>query len=325
MNHRQRIEAVLSGAPTDRIPVALWRHFPVDDQSAATLAEAVLEFQQAYDFDLVKVTPASSYCVRDWGVQDVWRGSTEGTREYTHYVIHHPEDWGKLKPLDPYRGSLGEHLSCLQWIISELEPHTPVIPTIFSPLAQAKNLAGRELLITHLRQFPEAVHGGLKVIAESTQRFIQAAGELGISGIFYAVQHAQFSLLSRDEYLAFGRSYDLNVLEVAKDLWLNILHLHGNYVMFDLFVDYPVAVINWHDRETEPSLATGQKLFPGVVCGGIQREQTLVLGTPEQVIAEARDAISATDGRKLILGTGCVVPITTPRANLMAARRAVEL
>lgn len=325
MNHRQRLEATLSGAPTDHVPVALWRHFPVDDQSAATLAEAVLEFQRVYDFDFVKVTPASSYCVKDWGVQDEWRGSTEGTRDYTRYVIHHPDDWVKLQPLDPYQGALGEQLSCLQWIISELEPHTPVIPTIFSPLAQAKNLAGRELLITHLRQYPEAVHSGLRVIAESTRRFIEAASKIGISGVFYAVQHAQYSLLSQDEYLAFGKPYDLSVLDVARGLWLNVLHLHGAHVMFDLFINYPVAVINWHDRETEPDLLLGQKRFPGVVCGGLQREQTLVLGTPEQVIAEARDAISVTNGKKLILGTGCVVPITAPRANLFAARRAVEL
>jgi uroporphyrinogen decarboxylase len=31
-----------------------------------------------------------------------------------------------------------------------------------------------------------------------------------------------------------------------------------------------------------------------------------------------------TGGRRFILGTGCVVPITAPRANLFAARNAVE-
>jgi len=324
MNHRQRLEAAISGAPTDRVPVALWRHFPVDDQSGVTLAEATLEFQRTYDFDFVKVTPASSYCVKDWGVQDEWRGSTEGTRDYTHYVIRYPDDWGKLKPLDPYQGSLGEQLSCLERLISQLDGHTPVIQTVFSPLAQAKNLVGREMLIAHLRQYPQAVHRGLEVISESTRRFIEAASKIGISGVFYAVQHAQYSLLSKEEYLTFGRTYDLAVLEAARALWLNVLHLHGVHVMFDLFVDYPVAVINWHDRETEPDLIEGQKRFSGAVCGGLQRERTLVLGTPEQVTAEAKDAILATGGKRFILGTGCVVPITAPRANLIAARRAVE-
>ncbi len=82
MNHRARIEACLSGAPMDRPPVALWRHFPVDDQSPATLAAATANFQRTYDFDLVKVTPSSSFCLRDWGIKDEWRGAPEGTREY---------------------------------------------------------------------------------------------------------------------------------------------------------------------------------------------------------------------------------------------------
>jgi uroporphyrinogen decarboxylase len=51
----------------------------------------------------------------------------------------------------------------------------------------------------------------------------------------------------------------------------------------------------------------------------------MLLGTPDQVISEAREAIEITGGRKFILGTGCVAPITTSHGNFMAARRAVDL
>jgi uroporphyrinogen decarboxylase len=103
-----------------------------------------------------------------------------------------------------------------------------------------------------------------------------------------------------------------------------MLHLHGEEIMFEQFVNYPVAVINWHDRDTSPTLNEAQKHFSGTVCGGLQRERTMVLGTPQQVTVEANDAIQATGGRRFILGTGCVLPITTPRANILAARQAVE-
>jgi uroporphyrinogen decarboxylase len=95
--------------------------------------------------------------------------------------------------------------------------------------------------------------------------------------------------------------------------------------MFDLFVDYPVAVWNWHDRETPPALAEAQRKVSGAVLGGLSRVKALVRGTPEQVIAEAREAIAQTGGRRFILGTGCVVPIHAPEVNLRAARRAVEM
>jgi len=323
MTHRQRLERTLAGELPDRPPVALWRHFPVDDQTPDGLAAAALDFQRTYDFDLVKVTPASSFCLKDWGVDDAWRGAPEGTRDYTVRVIHEPEDWRRLRPLDPRQGHLGAQLTCLRLLVEELAPHTPVIQTIFSPLAQAKNLVGPEQLLIHLRRYPDAVHEGLRVITETTIRFIEAARETGIDGVFYAVQHAQYGLLSADEFRTFGREYDLRVMDAAADLWLNVVHLHGSEVMFDLVADYPAAVLNWHDRETSPSLAEGQQRFPGVVCGGLRRWDTLVLGDPESVRREAQDAIQATGGRRFILGTGCVVPTLAPRANLFAARQAV--
>jgi len=324
-SHRQRLEACLSQAPVDHAPVALWRHFPVDDQTPEGLAAATLAFQKIFDFDLVKVTPESSFCLKDWGARDEWRGATEGTRDYTNRVIQRPEDWARLPILDPTSGYLAAQLTCLRLLVKELGPDTPVIQTIFNPLSQAKNLVGGADLLVHMRRFPDALHSGLKTITDTTLRFIEAAIQTGISGVFYAVQHAQYGLLSEKEFLEFGRAYDLELLAPAKELWLNMLHLHGTEVMFDKVTDYPVSVINWHDRETSPSLAEAQAQFPGVVCGGLRREETMVLGSPEQVRAEARDALQSTQGKRFILGTGCVLPITAPYGNIMAARRSVEL
>lgn len=324
LTHTQRMEKCLAGDQPDRVPVALWRHFPVDDQIPENLARAVVNFQRTYDFDLVKVTPASSYCIKDWGVDDRWTGNPEGTRDYTERVIIHPEDWEKLRPLDPRKGFLGAQLTALKHIVDELGDGVPILQTIFNPLAQAKNLVSSSDLTVHLRQYPDAVHAGLKVIAGTTIDFMEACLTTGIAGFFYAVQHAQLSLLNPQEYREFGVAYDREVLEAARPAWLNMLHLHGNDVMFDLVSDYPVQIINWHDRETWPSLTEAQKRFSGVVCGGLSRWSSMVLGTPEKIVAEARDAYAQTDGRRFLLGTGCVVPVLAPHGNLYAARHAFE-
>jgi uroporphyrinogen decarboxylase len=80
VSHRQRIESCLRGGSEKGVPVALWRHFPVDDQQPETLAVCTSAISNStYDFDLLKVTPASSYMAKDWGIRDVWRGATEGT------------------------------------------------------------------------------------------------------------------------------------------------------------------------------------------------------------------------------------------------------
>lgn len=332
MNHKmrkqQRLETCLSGGTPDRTPVALWRHFPVDDQTPDGLAAATVEFQRQYDFDLVKVTPASSFCLKDWGARDGWQGAAEGTRTYTYRVIQNPEDWSRLTVMDPYQGHLGAQLTCLQLLITELksgDDPVPVLQTIFNPLSQAKNLVGGDVLRVHLRCYPDAVHQGLRTILETTRRFLEAALHLGLDGIFFAVQHANYDLLTEQEYDQFGTFYDLQLLDMVKDLWLNMLHLHGENIMFNRFVDYPVGVINWHDRETYPSLSEAQSLFPGAVCGGLERQAVMVLGNPVQVTSQARDAIVETEGKRFILGTGCVMPVIAPRANILAARKSVEL
>ena len=321
--HRERLHACLAGKTIDRPPVALWRHFPVDDQSPETLAAATLQWQQTFDFDFVKVTPASSFCVKDWGVEDVWEGHTEGTRRYTKRIVFKPEDWEKLLESNPSTPHLAGQLRCLHLIKQGLDPETPFIQTIFSPLAQAKNLAGNDTLIAHLRLHPEAVMKGLETIARSTRRFVEAALETGIDGIFYAVQHAQGAYLSQKEYQTFGLPFDKQVIEPAKSCWLNLLHLHGREVYFPLLSSLRFPIINWHDRETAPSLAEAQKIYQGIVCGGL-RQDTLVYGDKDEAQKEARGAIEQTGGLRMILSTGCVVPVIAPYGNLLTARESVE-
>jgi uroporphyrinogen decarboxylase len=321
--HRERIQACLNGEETDRTPIALWRHFPVDDQNPELLAASTLHFQNTYDFDIVKVTPASSFMVKGWGVEDQWMGDSEGSRRYTKRIIKEPGDWEKLKVLDPNSAHLSGQLACLRLIKQNLSLETPLIQTIFNPLSQAKNLAGNDLLMQHIREYPEAVMKGLDTIAKTTAKFVESVCQIGVDGLFYAVQHAQSDLLSLDEYKIFGTSYDQRVLEPANILWCNMLHLHGKNVYFSVLRFYDFQIVNWHDRETYPTLEEAQSLFNGALCGGL-RQDTLVLEDQAKVQEEAADAIKQTKSHRFILGTGCVVPMTASHGNLIAARKSVD-
>lgn len=95
--------------------------------------------------------------------------------------------------------------------------------------------------------------------------------------------------------------------------------------MFDLVADYPAQVLNWHDTETPPSLTDALSCTSMALCGGLRQWETMVRGTPESVRVEALHATAATEGRRLILGTGCVTPIVAPTCNLVARRHGVEL
>lgn len=322
-NKRRRLEAIISGAKPDRVPVALWRHWPGDDQDAAALAAAHLRWQQDYDWDLLKVGPASNYSVTDWGVEDRWEGHIEGTRETTFWPVRYPDDWSALQPLDPRRGMLATQIEALSLVRKTVGDEVPVLATIFSPLSQAKHLAGQDAMLAQMRSDEDAFRQGLDTITESTLRFIEAAKAAGISGVFYAVQHARYQLLSREEFVKFGRAYDMRVLEATADLWLNMLHIHSHGIMFDLVANYPVQLVNWHDRETAVSLRDGLDQIQGAASGGID-QWSMHQESPEQALSEARDALEQTGGRRLMLGTGCVVMVTTPLRNTRALREFAE-
>ncbi len=323
MDKRDRLEAAIHGEAVDRVPVALWRHWPGDDQRADDLAAAHIAFQREFDWDFVKVSPASSFCLTDWGVQDRWEGNLEGTRTYTRRVVETPEDWLALKVLDPTQGALGRQLRCLEILHEAFKEEVPFIQTVFSPLAQAKNLAGDEILTLHMRLNAGQLHHALQTIADTTVRFIQEAKKRGIAGIYYAVQHANYGRLSEAEYQVFGRPYDLQVLAALDGLWFNVLHVHGPYGMFGLVGGYPVQVVNWHDRESPPSLVAGLKLIKGAASGGVDRN-VLHDENPDLALAQAREAFGQTGGRRWILSTGCVMLVTTPVGNIRKLRSLAE-
>lgn len=322
MDKRERLAAVVAGAPVDRPPVALWRHFAGDDQRAPDLAAAHIRWQETYDFDFLKVTPASSYAVDDYGVVTAWLGNEEGTRDILQHPVAEAAALAELPALDVTRGGYGVARAALALIAQAVGKDVTVLQTVFSPLAQLKKLLGPGFFPA-LRQQPDAVHAGLRQLTANTIAHIDSLSTTGVRGIFYAVQHASAHVLAPAEYAALGRPYDLQILRCVPDGWLKLLHLHGQDVYFEAFVDYPIDVINWHDRETRPTLAEGQRQFAGAVAGGIRQIETLLRGTPTQVQDEALDAWRQTGGRRFILGTGCVSMITTPEANLRAVRAAV--
>lgn len=320
MTHRERIRAATLGERTDRVPVALWRHFPVKDESADGLAQSVAGFQNEFDFDLVKVTHASGYPAEAWGALLEAAGNEEGTRAYLHRPVGDPGGWHELEPLTDENAVFVREFAALEKVRETVGLDVHVLSTVFSPLTIAKQLAGRELMLRHMRHSPEDLKVGLRTVAEAAALFAAESLVHGADGIFFATQFAERETLTDDEYSSFGLPYDLRVLEAARSTAdVLLLHLHGREPMFDLCDQYDADIVNWHDRETTPALDEGlARLARGAVLGGVGRRDPLAHGTPDAVRAQVRDAMARTNGRRLILGAGCVTLVTTPHENIRA-------
>jgi uroporphyrinogen decarboxylase len=324
MTKRERIKSALAGKVLDRVPVSFWRHWPGDDQHPESLASVALEFQRRYDLDFIKVPVSSTYCVDDYGAEHEYRGSLIGDREYLDPVVKNIDDWDRIQPLNVTKGKYGQHLQVLRMIIDKRESNTPVIFTIFNPLAMASYLAGDENLLVHLRRYPDKVEKALKALTETCASFVKAVIAEGADGIFLSTRWASYELMSEEEYLRFGKPGDLAVLAASSGGWFNVLHLHGQHPMVKALADYPVQAVNWHDRTSWPGLKEAKKIFPGAVMGGIEQYKVLNFGSLLNVELQVHDAIDQTKGRRLIVTPGCTYPMSVPHSNLIAMRRAVD-
>jgi uroporphyrinogen decarboxylase len=319
---RERVEAALAGQIVDVVPVSLWRHFPERDQTAEALADVTLEWQNRFGFDFIKLMPPGDYATIDWGAESEYQGAVGGTRQTTTFPITTIDDWGKIKTVPVDRGRNREVIEAAKLVDERLGGEIPVLQTIFSPLTIAMKLSDGKVL-EHLRQRPDIVHEALAAITEVTRGVTAATLERGAYGIFFATQCATTDLMTVDEYRAFGSAYDRQVLDAAGGSRFTLVHIHGSNIMFDELVTYPAHALNWHDRRTAPTLAEGQASSGRTVVGGIH-EKAIAEMTPTEAAAQARDAIDALSARHLMIAPGCVMPITTPEANVRAVVEAVR-
>jgi uroporphyrinogen decarboxylase len=325
MTRSERIQAALRREPVDRVPYAVWRHFPEIDRNPAGLAQATLRFHERYGSDFIKITPPGGYAVTAWGCVEGEEVQPDGHRPCARCAVQRAEDWRKIRPLDP--GASAGWTEQLETIIrmgfDRRLGDAPVVPTLFSPLSLARKLSG-ERLSADLREHPGLVTDALEAITETIVRFAEVALVEGVSGVFYAIQAASRRWHTEAEYAEFGEPYDRRVLESVGDRSiLTIIHGHGDQLMFERLAALPGHAWNWEDRTTPPSLGEGQARVPGAVIGGLSQWKTLHDGTPEAAAAEALEAVSQTGGVGVIVGPGCVLPVGTPDPNVAAVVRAL--
>ena len=325
MSRRDRILAALNRQPVDRVPYAVWRHFPTVDRSSAGLAQATLRFHERYGSDFLKITPRGGYAVEAWGCVESDDLRPDGHRPCARCAVRDAGDWKTIRALDPASApGYGEQIETIIRLgFDRRIGDAPVIPTLFSPLSLARKLSG-DRLDADLRERPDEVTGALEAITETLVRFAELALTEGVSGIFYSIQAASFRLSTEEEYARFGEPYDRRVLESVRGRSiLTVVHCHGTDLMFDRLARLPGHAWNWDDRTTPPSLAEGAARVPGAVIGGLDQWKVLRDGTPEEATAQARDAIAQTNGTGLIIGAGCVLAMNTPDANVAAVVRAL--
>lgn len=320
MTRRERVVAALAGEEVDRPAISLWRHFGGIDMTVDGLAEAMVGFQAEYDFDFVKFMPTGTYTIIDWGADTVWEPNDRGIRTVRGVPIHEAADWGRLAPLDTSIGVLGMVNDALARTIIAIGRDTPVLQTIFSPLATARKLGG-EATLAHMRQSPDAFAAGMAVIETVTSKLIADAISRG-GDLFYVLQSGTADVLTRDEFERWEASFAHRLLATVPADTITVLHSHGDHLWFDELEVWKVDGLNWHDRVGGPTIRDARSRTSKGLIGGIEAWKDLRSGTPQDIASRVHEALDAAPG--VIVGPGCVIPADAAGHLIAAARRAVE-
>ncbi|MBL8838663.1 MAG: uroporphyrinogen decarboxylase [Alphaproteobacteria bacterium] len=319
----ERIRAVLEGRPVDRAACSFWTHFPDIDLDPAAIAAATVKFARALDLDLVKAMPNGLYSVEDWGVvPDFSAIAAGGVAKVTRAAVVNPQDWQRIRRLDPTRGAFGRELDHLRRLVRALGPDVPVLATTFSPLTVAKKL-GEAAFSAHVWTHPEPVLDALGEIAATIAAFSREAIALGCAGVFFAVQEAT-PAIGEDIYRRFGQPYDIAALAGAKAGWCNTIHMHGDKVLFDMLKAYPVAMLNWHVGEAPPSIAAYRAAGGDrPILGGLRRTP-ITQGDRTAIAADIDAAFAVEGGRGIVLAPGCVIRHPVDEALLREVARTIR-
>lgn len=311
MTASQRVHAALKGEPVDRVPLCFWHHFKPEGSGERMAALTMEFFRHKFDLDIVKIMPDLPYPAPE-----------DALEEATQLRF--------LPKLSLDTPMFQQQLLCIRTLRSQLGSDYPLILTLFSPLTYVLRWMGKRKALEEIRKHPEPIEEGLGTIAANLRQLMEAAIEAGASGIFFSCMGATNADLTVEEYVRFGRTYDLYALEGASAGWLNIVHIHadpgqtGDQIYFDQFTNYSVSVLSWSDRITGPSLSEALTMTDKCLMGGLWERGPLMHGGEAELDNEIMSAVSQTKGRRLILTNGCSIPDDNPEEWLHMARRLVD-
>src|SRR5947209_18304824 len=115
-------------------------------------------FRNTFDLDIVKIMPDLHYPAPEQSITSA-------------------DQWSSLPVLGIDTPIFQEQLICIRALRARLGQDFPLILTIFSPLTQTFQFAGKTQAIAHARENPQAFKQGIAILATNLRMLMSAAIE----------------------------------------------------------------------------------------------------------------------------------------------------
>lgn len=331
---KERILALLTGQPLDRIPSAplILNHasrvlrvkVSEYNQNGETMGKAHVAAWKRYGHDMILIFSTTSTLAEAMGSKLHF---PEDDAPYLEVpVVQSPEDIDKVRIPDPEKdGRLPVYLRALEICNREVGDQVFVGCVFAAPFTTGAALRGTEDFIKETYKNRQLVNKLMELAKEGAFRMIDAI--LARGGVPVMVEPvASGSLISPVQFEKLVLPHLQEIVNYAHSKGSPIvLHICGKTSqVIELMAESGADVLSLDLIDLgEAKIRVGDRVC---LLGNVRPAETLLKGTPEQVREECRQVIAkaADNPRGFILSSGCEVPFNTPPENLDALIQAAR-
>ena len=327
MSPKERIAAFLAGKPLDRFPcvplvlnhaariagVKIGRH----NRDGRLMGQCHVAAYHRYGQDLVTIFSDTAVLAEAMGTKLHY--PEDDVPRVERPAVTDPDDLGRLERGSPNSARLPVYLEALRTAIAAVGDEVPITCCFAAPFTTAACLRGVDQLARDLYRNKPLAHDLLRRSLELCQCFADAVVDAG--GIPVIVDPvATGSVLGDRQFREFALPYlqDLHA-HIARRGLPPLLHICGQTSrILDAMLEAGAALLSLDDIPmAEACDRAGDHV---ALMGNVRPAQTLLQGTPEDVLREVRElcAIGRQCRRGFVLASGCEVPINAPPENVEA-------
>ncbi len=248
--------------------------------------------------------------------------------------IKYPYSWG----FDADPAPMGEHFfppwqyETLKCVLERVGRDVSVHGEVFSPFSQLMEMLDHTNCLMALADDPSKLRACLDALVEGTIVLGAGLAGAGAHAILISSAFAGAGLISRQHYSEFVLPYERKVIAGIRKQFDIPIYTHTCGAIGDRLDLMAATGTDGIDTLDPPPLGTveladAKRILAGkqFIKGNLDPVNTVLLGTPEQTYAAARNCImTAGPGGGYILSTACSVPPAAPPVNIEKLREAVE-
>jgi MtaA/CmuA family methyltransferase len=335
LSSRERVLRTLDHQPTDVIPVAPFMfdlaavHYGISVGKFATdgraMARAQLALHEELGQDVIFIGSDNYYIAEGFGCE---AGIPDDEIPHLEVpALKSLADVYSLEVPDPLTdGRMPVMLEATRRVKEAVGDAVAIRTPGTGPFALASYFIGTQDFLVEVglaeaglpEAQPEAIHHALDLAAEALIAFGQACFDAGSDILHCGDSLASCDMISPGQYEKYAFPYQKKVIEAWQAYGARtLLHICGDSTkVLHLYADTGADIV---EIDHKVDLAMAKQAIGDKTCllGNVDTVSALLLGTPDLVRHDAEACISAAAANgRYMLGSGCMVPRTTPLENV---------